>query len=66
MGLSCKGSTVLLQIFHHFKVDALPFSVTFQPKPQLFAYVSGTWKTDSQLYLKKARGTLAKIPHSCG
>jgi len=65
MPVSRTWSIVLLQFFCHFKADALPFSITLQHKPQLFAYHSGTWKTSLPLVLKKERGTVAKVFHIC-
>jgi hypothetical protein len=60
MGVSRTWSSVLLHFFLYFEADALPFSVTFQHKLQLFAYLSGTWKTGLPLFLKKERGKWQK------
>jgi len=63
MGVSHTWSIVLLQFFCHFRADALPFSITFQHKPWLFAYLSGTLKKVLPLFLKKERNSGKSISH---
>jgi hypothetical protein len=53
-----KHKAVMLKFLHHFKSQALPFSVRFQNGPQHFANAFATLMTGTAFFLKNSKGAV--------